>query len=58
MTFVTKSIGKPGVYSSGLPIMAHADWLRNTGKIRRLEEIERLARGKGASGGDDATDVD
>jgi UDP-3-O-[3-hydroxymyristoyl] glucosamine N-acyltransferase len=56
MTFVTKSITKPGVYSSGLPMMPHADWLRNAGQLRRLDEIARLARGKGASGGHDAAD--
>jgi UDP-3-O-[3-hydroxymyristoyl] glucosamine N-acyltransferase len=58
MTFVTKSITKPGVYSSGLPMMQHADWLRNAGKLRRLDEIERLARGKGATGEDHASDDD
>jgi UDP-3-O-[3-hydroxymyristoyl] glucosamine N-acyltransferase len=58
MTFVTKSITKPGVYSSGLPMMPHADWLRNASKLRRLDEIARHARGKGASGEDHATDDD
>ena len=58
MTFVTKSITEPGVYSSGLPMMAHADWLKNTAHLRRLNEIARLARGKGASGDDHGTDDD
>ena len=58
MTFITKSIARPGVYSSGLPMMQHADWLRNAGKLRRLDEIERLARGKGATGEDHAANDD
>ena len=50
MTFITKSITEPGVYSSGLPMMQHADWLRNAAHLRRLDEIARLARGKGRTG--------
>ena len=56
MTFITKSITKPGVYSSGLPMMPHADWLRNAAQLRRLDEIARLARGKAATGKDHETD--
>jgi UDP-3-O-[3-hydroxymyristoyl] glucosamine N-acyltransferase len=56
MTLVTKSITQPGIYSSGLPMMRHADWLRNAAHLRRLDEIARLARGKGAHGEDDGTD--
>jgi UDP-3-O-[3-hydroxymyristoyl] glucosamine N-acyltransferase len=56
MSFITKSITQPGVYSSGLPMMQHADWLRNAAHLRRLDEIARLARGKGASGDDHGTD--
>ena len=58
MTFITKSIAQPGVYTSGLPMMAHADWLRNAAQLRRLDEIARLARGKAASGDDHGTDDD
>jgi UDP-3-O-[3-hydroxymyristoyl] glucosamine N-acyltransferase len=58
MTFITKSITRPGVYSSGMPMMAHADWLRNAAHLRRLDEIARLARGKAASGEDDGPDDD
>ena len=58
MTLVTKSIAQPGVYSSGMPMMPHADWLRNAAQLRRLHEIARLARGKGASGEDHGTDDD
>lgn len=55
MTFITKSISQPGVYSSGLPMMQHAEWLRNAAQLRRLDEIARLARGRGAQGEDDGT---
>jgi len=58
MSFITKSITQPGVYSSGLPMMQHADWLRNAAHLRRLDEIARLARGRAASGEDDGTDDD
>ena len=58
MTLITKSIAQPGVYSSGMPMMAHADWLRNAAQLRRLHEIARLARGKGNSGEDHGTDDD
>jgi UDP-3-O-[3-hydroxymyristoyl] glucosamine N-acyltransferase len=50
------SITKPGVYSSGLPMMPHADWLRTAAQLRRLDEIARLARGKAATGKDHETD--
>jgi UDP-3-O-[3-hydroxymyristoyl] glucosamine N-acyltransferase len=49
MTFITKSITQAGVYTSGLPMMPHADWLRNAAHLRRLDEIARLARGKAHS---------
>jgi len=58
MTFITKSISQPGIYSSGLPMMPHADWLRNAAHLRRLDEIARLARGKPASGEDHGNDDD
>jgi UDP-3-O-[3-hydroxymyristoyl] glucosamine N-acyltransferase len=37
--FVTKSISKPGLYSSGLPLMAHRDWLKNAAQLRHLDEL-------------------
>ena len=37
--FVTKSIAAPGMYSSGLPLMPHKDWLRNTALLRRLDKL-------------------
>jgi UDP-3-O-[3-hydroxymyristoyl] glucosamine N-acyltransferase len=58
MTLVAKSIAEPGVYSSGLPMMPHADWLKNAAHLRRLDRIARQARGKGDSGGNDGNDDD
>lgn len=55
-TFVTKSIRQPGVYTSGLPMMPHADWLRNAAHLRRLDRIARQARAKAAPGEDNETD--
>ena len=43
-TFVTKSITQPGTYTSGMPVMPHAEWLRNTTYIRRLYKIARSQR--------------
>ena len=39
MTLVAKPITKPGTYTSGLPMMPHAQWLRNAALLRRLERI-------------------
>lgn len=58
MTLVTKSITVPGVYSSGLPMMPHADWLRNAAQLRRLDETARRSRGKPATRDDHGTDDD
>ncbi len=42
-TNVTKSIDKAGVYTSTLPLQAHADWIRNFSHLRRLDAMaERL----------------
>ncbi len=35
-TFVTKSIVKPGTYTSGMPVMPHGEWLRNVAHLKRL----------------------
>jgi UDP-3-O-[3-hydroxymyristoyl] glucosamine N-acyltransferase len=35
-TFVTKSLPGPGTYTSGMPVMPHAEWLRNASHLRRL----------------------
>ena len=40
-TFVTKSITEPGTYTSGLPAMPHAEWLRNAAHLRHLDEVVR-----------------
>ncbi|HQZ44923.1 MAG TPA: UDP-3-O-(3-hydroxymyristoyl)glucosamine N-acyltransferase [Usitatibacteraceae bacterium] len=56
MTLVAKSITRPGTYSSGLPMMAHAEWLRNAARLRRLDETARNARGKSAPGEDHGND--
>jgi UDP-3-O-[3-hydroxymyristoyl] glucosamine N-acyltransferase len=44
MSFVTKSITQPGTYSSGLPSMPHADWLRNAALLRKLDRTTGHAR--------------
>ena len=36
-SLVAKSILKPGTYTSGMPLMPHADWLRNAAHLRRLD---------------------
>jgi UDP-3-O-[3-hydroxymyristoyl] glucosamine N-acyltransferase len=43
-TFVTKSITQPGTYTSGMPFMPHAEWLRNTTYVRRLYKVARALR--------------
>ncbi|HXS51255.1 MAG TPA: UDP-3-O-(3-hydroxymyristoyl)glucosamine N-acyltransferase [Usitatibacter sp.] len=44
MTLVAKSITQPGTYTSGLPMMPHARWLRNAALLRRLDRIAGRAR--------------
>ncbi len=58
MSFVMKSIQRPGVYTSGMPMMPHAEWLRNAAQLRRLDEIARLARATGLSGEKNGNDDD
>lgn len=38
-TLVTKSIAKPGAYSSGVPFTTHEIWLKNMVQLRRLGEL-------------------
>jgi UDP-3-O-[3-hydroxymyristoyl] glucosamine N-acyltransferase len=38
-SLVAKSILKPGTYTAGMPLMPHAQWLRNAAHLRRLDEI-------------------
>lgn len=43
-TLITKSISKPGEYTSVMPFSAHQDWLKNAVHLRRLDKMaERLA---------------
>ncbi|MBW7900040.1 MAG: UDP-3-O-(3-hydroxymyristoyl)glucosamine N-acyltransferase [Rhodocyclaceae bacterium] len=43
-TMVTKSLTKPGQYTSIFPLEAHAEWLRNAAQIKRLAKLaERVA---------------
>ena len=50
MTLVTKSITEPGTYTSGLPFMPHAQWLRNAAQLRHLDDIARAVRGRSPGG--------
>ena len=44
-TLITKSIAVPGTYTSATPFLEHRDWLRNTVRMRNLDELaERVAR--------------
>ncbi len=46
-SLITKSITEPGTYTSGLPFMPHAEWLRNAAHLRRLDKIAKAARRAG-----------
>ena len=50
-SLITKSITEPGTYTSGLPFMPHADWLRNAVHLRRLDLMAKQLR-KGSPGED------
>jgi UDP-3-O-[3-hydroxymyristoyl] glucosamine N-acyltransferase len=41
MTMVTKSIGKPGSYSSGTPMGPSGEWKRNAVRFSQLDAIQR-----------------
>jgi UDP-3-O-[3-hydroxymyristoyl] glucosamine N-acyltransferase len=41
MTMVTKSITKPGVYSSGMPCQPNREWHKNNARIRKLESLTK-----------------
>lgn len=41
MSFVTKSIKQPGVYSSGIPADTNQQWHKNTVRFRQLDEMAR-----------------
>lgn len=45
MSTVSKSLGKPGIYSSGTMVSEHKRWRRNVARFRRLDDyINRLVR--------------
>lgn len=44
MSMVTRSIRKPGVYSSGLSVMPNDQWNRIQARLRRLDELARRVR--------------
>jgi UDP-3-O-[3-hydroxymyristoyl] glucosamine N-acyltransferase len=44
MTLVTKSITRPGVYSSGIPAQENAVWNRTNARLRRLDRLVRKMR--------------
>ncbi len=53
-TLVTKSINRPGVYTAGLPLQTHADWVRNFAHLRHLDTlVERVRQLEHQQGGQD-----
>lgn len=43
-TLVFKSIRKPGVYTSSLPVQTHADWVKNFAHLRHLDTMAARLR--------------
>lgn len=41
MTFVSKSITEPGIYSSGTPLETNAQWRKNMARMRKLDDLAR-----------------
>lgn len=41
MTMVTRSISRPGVYSSGVPAQDNDSWNRNYARLRQLDKLAR-----------------
>ena len=41
MSFVSQSISEPGVYSSGTPLQADADWHRNFVRMKQLDDMAK-----------------
>ncbi|MBV2128210.1 UDP-3-O-(3-hydroxymyristoyl)glucosamine N-acyltransferase [Arsukibacterium indicum] len=39
MSMVTRSLTEKGVYSSGMPVAANAEWRRNTARLRQMEQL-------------------
>ena len=44
MSMVTKSITKPGVYSSGVPLQSSQDWHKNAVRFKHLDELVKRVR--------------
>ncbi|MEJ2345158.1 MAG: UDP-3-O-(3-hydroxymyristoyl)glucosamine N-acyltransferase [Gammaproteobacteria bacterium] len=44
MSFVTKSIDEPGVYSSGMPAETNQTWHKNIARFRHLDDMARRLR--------------
>jgi UDP-3-O-[3-hydroxymyristoyl] glucosamine N-acyltransferase len=38
MTLITKSISKPGIYSSGTPFMENSDWKKSAIRFKQLKD--------------------
>jgi UDP-3-O-[3-hydroxymyristoyl] glucosamine N-acyltransferase len=38
-TLITKSVAKPGVYTSAMPFESHERWRRNAAQLRHLDEL-------------------
>lgn len=43
-TVVAKDLRNPGVYTSVMPLMPHADWLRNAAQIRHLDKLAQRVK--------------
>lgn len=43
-TWVTRSIKKPGRYTSTIPAMAHTVWLKNFARLRQLDDMVRRVK--------------
>lgn len=39
MSLVSRSIKKPGVYASSVPVSEYEDWRKNTARLRRLNDL-------------------
>jgi len=44
MTMVTKSMVKPGVYSSGMPAAENKEWNKTNARIRKLESLTKRVK--------------
>lgn len=44
MTMVTRSIARPGVYSSGVPAQENVAWNKNYARLRQLDKLARRLR--------------